>query len=401
MTATPAAQALLSNLLTNSRLDAFASCKRLHKYKYLDGIRAVDEAEELAFGSLGHLGLEHWWCAVQLGAPRETWLDAALNAVRADVTLRAEFDEYLVAAVEVLLIGYDTRWGDEAAEYEVLGVEERFEMPLVNPATGAKSPWWRLGGKLDVRVRRRSDGVHGFIEHKFTKTDVSEGSFYWARLSMDSQVSIYFDGATVLGNGEAAEFCIYDVVFRPGIRPLKATPVEKREYTKQKDRACAECKKKYHAPAPHTEEVNGQLVECSEGRIVTDAGGRLYANMREFDETPQEYQARLIVELEQEPTRYFHRHPVVRLDGELEESRAEIWAKAAEMREAIRAERHPRNPKACSFGDSGNKVCPFFAACSVPNGRPDDPRLFRRTDLVHPELAGKPNTSTEGEGLTP
>jgi hypothetical protein len=47
---------------------------------------------------------------------------------------------------------------------------------------------------------------------------------------MDGQVSTYFDGAASLGLDVAG--CIYDVIGKPGIRPLQATPVEARKYTK-------------------------------------------------------------------------------------------------------------------------------------------------------------------------
>lgn len=52
-----------SDVLTNSRLRTFQTCRRLHHYKYNLGIeRATDEREEaLFFGGLFHEALDAWW----------------------------------------------------------------------------------------------------------------------------------------------------------------------------------------------------------------------------------------------------------------------------------------------------------------------------------------------------
>jgi hypothetical protein len=286
-------------------------------------------------------------------------------------------DIYDLARAEVMLLGYHERWAAEALLYEVLGVEESFEIALINPATGAASTFWRLGGKLDVRVRRRSDGRIGFIEHKSSSEDVSLGSAYWKRLMLDMQVSIYFDGAAALFAAQA-DFCIYDVLGKPGQRPAKATPPEKREYTQERSKACPLCKKKSSPPGPHLVDVDGKQVACVEGRVVTDPGGRLYATMRENDETPAEYQERLAAAVTAEPLRYYVRGEVQRLEAELEEARFDIWQEAASLRESIRANRYPRNPEACGR-------CAFFDVCTGMASLEDTSR-FEKSTNVHPEL---------------
>ncbi len=65
-----------ARLLTSSRLKAFRACKRLHKFRYLDGHRSTAEAPALKFGQLIHTGLEAWWKA----AP-DARLAAALAAI--------------------------------------------------------------------------------------------------------------------------------------------------------------------------------------------------------------------------------------------------------------------------------------------------------------------------------
>lgn len=342
---------MLSNLLTASRLKCARACKREHRIKYGLGYRPVVEAEELFFGSLIHLALEAWWRAVQAGLPAAEWLGralAALSAVKAD-----PFD---MARAEVMVMGYDAFWSTEAALYEVLAVEARFESDLVNPETGAASRTWRLGGKLDVVLLDRRDGRVRFMEHKTSSEDISSGSAYWRKLRMDGQISVYFDGAAALGWQPVG--CIYDVLGKPGQRPLKATPLENRKYT---------------------------------------AAGKLYANQRDRDETPEEYKLRLAEAVTAEPARYYSRGEVVRLDAELAEARADIWSMGKELREAELANRAQRNPEAC---ERYGRMCPFFDVCTGAASL-DDPRLFTRTDQVHPELAGSPQASSSKEESVP
>lgn len=53
------------DVLTNSRLRVFQSCRRKHYYRYEVGIerRGGEEVEALRFGTLMHLALEAWWSA--------------------------------------------------------------------------------------------------------------------------------------------------------------------------------------------------------------------------------------------------------------------------------------------------------------------------------------------------
>ncbi len=338
---------MISNLLTSSRLKTARGCKREHRIKYELGYRPATEAEELFFGSLIHLGLEAWWNAVKDGTWVADGLPRALAAMRA-----VKCDPFVQVRAETMMMGYDARWSADAANYEVLGVEQRFECDVVNPETGAPSRTWRLGGKLDVLVRDRRDGLVRFIEHKTSSEDVSPGSPYWRKLRMDGQVSVYFDGSAALGHEATA--CIYDVLGKPGLRPLKATPLEKRKYK---------------------------------------ADGTLYANLRDVDETPEEYRLRVAEAITSEPDRYYSRGEVVRLEQELADARFDVWAMGRELRENELAGRAQRNPDACFR--MGN-WCPFFDVCTGAASL-DDQALFRKSDNVHSELQPEHAGSTSSD----
>lgn len=330
---------MILELLTNSRMKTARGCMREHLMKYDLGYRPIEDVLALRFGTLVHKGLEAWWKAKKDGLAQELWLELALAA------MMGEADPFDLVKAEALLRGYHYRWKDEP--YEVLAVEVKFELPLINPATGAASRTWRLAGKIDVVVRDLRDGLIRTVEHKTSSEDITQGSAYWRCLRMDGQVSVYFDGAAALGYEVAA--CLYDVLGKPGQKPLKATPIEDRKYTKV---------------------------------TAKEPVSRLYANQREFDETPEDYRIRLIESIAEAPDAYYQRGDVVRLETELEEARYDIWQTAQAVQASRLSKRAPRNPDHCRrFG----RMCAFFDVCCGAASLEDESKFNRLSD-PHVEL---------------
>lgn len=377
-------------LITASRLAAFRRCPRLHRIRYQDLVRPIEEAGTLRFGSLIHRGLEAWWRDVLAAVEGWRWaagtgvgdavydpqaalrgvlpLGAAIEAIvpAPEPADAAPDDENLPAVVEVLtpelaeriraeemLAAYDRRW--RYAPLEPVAVEAEFRTRLVNPATGRASETYDLGGKIDVVCRRwhlddeRPSYEMVVVEHKSTSEDAGPGGAYRRRLRMDGQVSVYHDGAAALGHQVVG--CIYDVLVKPSQRPLKATPVELRKFTKP---------------------------------TKADPVPRLYANQRETDEMPDEYRARVREALAADPDALL-REEVVRLDDEMAGARADVWDTARTIRESELAGRAPRNPAACqAYG----RDCDFWPHCA--DGVPlADPTRYRRVDTPHTELAAQ------------
>lgn len=294
--------------LTTSRLSALRTCQRLHKFRYLDGYKPVQVADALRLGTLVHLGLEAWWRA------DGNRLDAAL------VAMAGESDPFELAKAQAMLIGYDARWLD--ADLTVLGVEEEFDTDLRHPESGTASPTWRLAGKIDAIVKD-AQGRTWLVEHKTASEDIASGSDYWRRLRMDAQVSTYLDGARALGFEPVG--VLYDVLRKPGLRPLKA---------------------------------NKQRTE---------------------DETPEQYRDRCVADLDADS---YQRSEVVRLERDIDEARWDRWDLALQLEDAMAAGRYPRNPGACmQYGRS----CPYLTVC-CGEASLDDPTLFQKSDVVHPEL---------------
>lgn len=280
----------------------------------------------LRFGTLVHVGLERWWQTVDLGA--------ALDAMRAS---DRQIDPFELAKAEALLVGYDARWRDEPLE--VLAVEQEFRVPLRNPKTGAASNTFVVGGKIDAIVRDATGRVF-VVEHKTSAESLAPESDYWKRLRLDAQISTYIAAAQSLGFDAIG--CLYDVIGKPGIKPLG---------------------------------VNQR---------------------RKVAETPAEYGARVLEDIEKDVGGYYARAVIVRLERDQDDAAADLWATARAMREAELLERYPRHVESCiEFGRS----CDYWPVCSG-TASIDDDALFRTAPSPHEELSGvsgESETKKEGE----
>lgn len=337
--------------LSVSSAASYRRCQR--EYQLSRDWTPLSRSSALGYGLMMHAGLEVWFRTVD----DEQALVAIESFARA-----GKVDDYDLAGCGVLMIGYHERWLSEPLE--VLFVEKDFTSAMINPETGAASRTWELYGRLDAVVKDAFGRVF-IVEHKTTSSDLDNPS-YWQKLRLDAQISTYYQGVRALGVEPAG--VIYDVIRKPSSKPYKATPIEKRAYTKMRDKACPECRKKKASPGPHRITISEpgnddaeRLVECENGRVVTDPGGRLYANMRDRDETVDEYRDRVAKDVTENPDGYFRRAIIERTDTDEREAAADTWQLAQAMRESVRLGRFPRNPDACvRFGDT----CAFFPVCT-------------------------------------
>ena len=351
-------------LLTTSRARSHDDCRRKGHLEYVEGIRPFYPEEALRVGTAIHQALEAWLEA----HGRDDQLARTLDRLAAVTPV--ESDAFEVVRLEEMLRGYHMRWSH--VPLNVVEIEREFRTPLVNPATLAKSRTFELGGKIDGIVRNE-DGRLMILEHKTASNgEIDDPSTpYWTKLAMDSQVSMYYIGAESLGY--QVEGCLYDVLRKPQQRPLKATPLESRKYTK-----------------PKIDKKTQEVLEPA----------RLYKGQREFDETPEEYRARIRKHIEENLEAYFVRREVHRVDAQLREFLYDAWAKAAEMRAMRNAhEKHgigavPRNTSACH---RYNRECPYWDLCSAGLNPDNHPDRFRRVGHVHPELTRAGETQSDGE----
>ena len=309
--------------LTNSMRSKFNACHRAYKIAYVDLIRPAKASEALTFGTAMHALLESYWTGVNPDFSQTTGDEFK------DKTLIALFD------------GYVEKWGlKDYLNYERIGAEIGFEAPLMNPETGGTSKTWVLAGKIDAIAKDKTTGKHIIVEHKTTSQDIGPGSDYWKKLPIDGQVSGYYVGASTLGYD--VDVCLYDVIRKPTIKPYKATPEDKRKYNKD---------------------------------------GSLSKTCREFDETPDEWYARLKADIAERPDYYYARVSVVRSEDDLMDYLFDMWAVGREIADAERIGRWSRNPNACSVYGS----CEYFDVCTGCASL-DDVTLFRKAETTNEEL---------------
>ncbi len=331
----------MTELMTSSRYRAAHLCARYQHYRYDLGYRPRERTPRtLAFSLLVHASLEQWWLAwkAEAGLRDRVPLRQAIDVIEANQF--ETLDDFDLAKAEALITGYHCRWLPEMRGVEVLAVEPEFRSPLSDPDTDEESAAWQLAGKIDVIIRK--DGHIYLIEHKTTSVDLSPGLAYWSKLRMDPQISIRHDGARSLGY-EVRGY-IYDVITKPALRPLKATPVKNRKYTN---------------------------------------AGKLYASQRERDETPTEYCDRLISTINDALDKYFQRAIVVRRDRELDEARRDIWATVQSI--VARSTLAARNIDACFHY---HRPCDYLDVCSGVDHITNEGRFIRLTNK-HPELEGE------------
>lgn len=313
-----------SEILTHSRLACFRACPRKHLYRYEYGIRPAEESDALRVGSAFALAVE---------------TEAKGGDVEAALAGKLE-DPYELALVAAMFNGHIAYWANDPTKH--VEAEKEFSVPLVNPETGMPSRTFLLGGKIDRLVEKPGPRLV-LREYKTTSKDFSPGSPYWLRLSLDAQLSLYVIGSR--GIGFDIDTIEYDVTLRPSFRPLKATPEDARKYTKD---------------------------------------GRLYANQRDKDETPEEFAARVAAAIAENPSRFFARVEIARTDADIEEFRHELWSQAKALREAQLSDRWFRNPEACV--NSSGYVCEYLPICHLRDLSARTPEGFRRVDDLHPEL---------------
>jgi hypothetical protein len=322
-------------LITASSSRCFRACPRKYFWTYVRGLRPLRQADALRFGTLWHYAMEFWWrggaWSPQPGA-----------------------DPYDLAKARALFAGYSARWS--LANYEVLAIERPFVAPLRDGA-GKRIRGWSIAGKVDGLIKDLATGEVWLLEHKTASDDLELGGDYWARLAIDSQISIYHDGAEALGHPVAG--CLYDVVRKPGIRPGQVPLLDE-------------------AGEKVVHDAQGQRVRTKTGTWRQTGDSTLGYTVQARPESPEEYEARCLEAIAKDPNGYLARTQVVRLDGELAEARADLTETVRGIEACTKRGRWPRNDQHCfEWGR-----CSYWGLCAKQAAETD----YQTITDVHPEL---------------
>lgn len=354
----------LDTRLTNSEISCGAMCLRKMQLTYVAGLRPLDDAVPLRFGKAWHAALER----------RANGTDLEQNVMNIRVTYNTAFEHELdearrnVLAYEAetlvaMLRVYDWRWSDMDKEIVTIATEESFEVPIVNPATGAAAKIFTFAGRVDRRVKL-ADGRMALVECKTTSMDIAPDANYWLRLRVDDQLARYVLAMRHLKR--PIDCVLWDAVRKPTIKPGNVPLVDDDGIKIVLDK-------------------DGQRVRTKDGkkwRTTGDTEAGYVAQVR--PETPKEWGDRVQAALGEEPDRWFRRQEIPCTDDDLAEAMANLWNSAQILHACDLNNRWPRNGGACiGFG-----VCRFLPLCSM-NWKPTDgsiPPGFMKVDDVHQEL---------------
>jgi len=354
-------------LLTHSAMACARRCLRQYYFRYELGLRSRREAAALRMGAAVHVGLEHW---SRGASPEQAILEATTDYATCPPWAEPYDWQIEGEIVGNLLAGYFWRYQNNDIEY--VEIEKPWDAPLVNPRTGRESRIWRLAGKRDGIVRI-PDGRLFVLERKTAGEDIGPDSDYWLRLRCDQQISLYVISAFHQGHDVAG--VLYDVIRKPTIRPRQVPLVDKdgRKFV--------------------VDEQTGNRIFKKDGQPRQSAGAGMKLSTR--PETPEEYGARLLADIEERSDYYYQRREVPRLEDDLQAFRLECWQQAKLLTDCRHWGRWFRNVgrNTCSFCEYANlclqsiTVDPPACAASVAAGREAPPDGFEIVADVNPELS--------------
>lgn len=377
--------------ISASSYDAWHTCSRYWYWKHLVGLVPVREEGARRFGTMYHAGLEAWWAAMDGGdvpwRDKDAALVAALKAIVEDAAKHPDSDRFEVARARAMMVAYHARWYE--LEFEAYrdgpSVEVWFNLPLVDEDGREVPGGWRVTGRKDA-IKRFSDGRIKPVEHKHSSSDISTGADYWARLEVDTQVSVYVDAAQRMG--VETDRLLYDVSRKPAAKPLLATPEDRRKFTKGKGcKACGGRAGGKDGAAQGsgvimvTNTVAGKKIDQQAACTECNGSGwaeapRLHADQRTTDEADDEFARRVADEIAAEPDAYLRQADIVRSPDQIREMRADLVVTTGligSLTELARGKRDgvtssearrcfPRNTQSCCnhFGRS----CDYLLVCS-------------------------------------
>jgi len=305
--------------ITHSSMSLAKTCLRAYEFRYVTGIVRERTDPPLRIGSLFHEGLEKK--AIPDKPEYPDWCRDPEERYKHDCDY-----ELAVAMVRAYL----EYWEDDACETIV--AEQMFSSAIYNPATGRSSRTVEVGGKVD-KIVRLPDGRKALMEHKTTSEDLEPDSYYWSRLMLDQQVSLYYMHADV-------ETVLYDVTRRPALRP-KMVPVLDE-----------------HGFEVVVDDETGDRVFKKNGEPRKTAGKGM---TRETEpEDPYDFGERVYAAMSEEPERYFARREIPRTEADIEEFQKELWIQAKILYECTQRKFFFRNTNACK---TWGRPCQFFDLC--------------------------------------
>jgi hypothetical protein len=245
------------------------------------------------------------------------------------------------------LSGHRWLYAADTDRWEVIGSEIKFEIPVINPASGRKMPKTTFVGKIDRLVRDKNTGLVYVWERKSTNHSITSQD-YWTGLTQGDQVSGYLYGARFAqANGQLRKYGINpedppiagawcDVWHKPDIAPKRVTKADA-------------------TVMGETGKYFGTKISCNM-RHDSCTGEIVEVPMVE---TPEMFGARLLADIAERPEHYFAQREVSRTDLELEQFQHRLFHIAKQIRYVEKQGLWVKNLQSCS----SKFRCEFLEAC--------------------------------------
>lgn len=179
-----------------SELKDFRQCPLKHRFRWTNGWYQPIASDSSATGTLWHtVQAAHYRDKMRIegqGKPTDYTAEKARRAMSGAIDLLVESeqaDEEQAELLRWMAGGYVERWGTDR-DWEVVGVEERLRVPLVDPDRPRAKPRFVLRFTADLRVRIRSlNGALAIVDNKTVSG--AQNAHTGIDVDLDDQLGLY------------------------------------------------------------------------------------------------------------------------------------------------------------------------------------------------------------------
>jgi len=294
--------------LHQSSMATMRKCPRQYHYSHVLGLRKNSERDYFRFGTIWHSAMEM----------HDMPLEDVVAMIDTHYPDGSGYDmEIERNTVVALLTGH--RWIYRTSNLRIVAPEVAFDIPLINPETGAASRTFTVAGRIDAIGKM--DGKNVVVEYK-TSGDAIESDDYWMRLRYDAQVSTYVHAAQAMGID--TNTVIYDVTRKPTIAPRQIPLLDDSGCKIVLDSDGNRAYNKNGTPRQSASSADGMIMQCR-------------------PETPEEFGVRLLEDITSRPPFYYQRREVIRLEDDITGYMLETWQQAKAIIDATAGGRWFRN----------------------------------------------------------
>lgn len=192
-------------ILTNSSIGQFKNCRKAWYQRNVECLVPRIQSRARGIGTAVHKGLE----TGNIEEALKEFGDVFPNSQE-----EADALETNKAIIQAMLEGYFERFG-RGFHGGTAQTEMKYEIDIINPATGAKSKTFKLAGKVDALIMQ--NGRYWLVEYK---TAGQVGKSYIDKLQLDTQITTYIYGVQRMMNIKI-DGVIYRVLRKPTIKQTK------------------------------------------------------------------------------------------------------------------------------------------------------------------------------------